>query len=319
MQQIINGTQFTDTDGNPVHAHGGGLVEADGFHYWFGEDRHPDNTFRSVLAYRSVDLVTWEFRGPVLTQESDPELRDANIERPKVIRNPVTGQFVLWMHKEAVGHYREARAAVAVSDTPDGPYTYRGSFRPLGHMSRDLTVHRDTDGTGYLISAANDNEDLHVYRLTDDYLGAAELVRVLWAGLSREAPAVFRRGGVYFLLTSGCSGWRPNQQQYATADAIDGEWSELRDFGDATTYASQTAYALAVPRTGGAGAGADSGDGAGVDHLYLGDRWAANWDEPVNASRYVWLPLTFPTPRTLSMAWSDKVAIDVTDGTARPL
>lgn len=303
MYQLVNGTQFSDTDGNPMHTHGGGIVEVDGFFYWFGEDRHPDNTFRGVAAYRSVDLVNWEFRGHVLTQASHPELASANIERPKVLHNPVTGTFVMWMHKEAAGHYQEARAAIAVCDSPDGAYTYQGSLRPLGHMSRDLTLFRDDDGTGYLLSAANENEDLHVYRLSSDYLSAEELVAKLWVGRSREAPAVFKRDEVYFLLTSGCTGWAPNQQQYATADALTGPWSELRDAGDATTYDSQTAYALAVHGTDGS------------SYLYLGDRWAANWGAPVNDSRHVWLPLSFPDRRTLVMDWCDRLAVDAKAGT----
>ncbi|MGK7534748.1 hypothetical protein, partial [Salmonella enterica] len=79
--------------------------------------------------YRSTDLRTWEFRHHVLTQASHPELSVANIERPKVIYNASTGQYVMWMHKENGSDYGEARAAVATSPTVDGDYTYRGSFR----------------------------------------------------------------------------------------------------------------------------------------------------------------------------------------------
>ncbi|KAB8157065.1 beta-xylosidase, partial [Streptomyces sp. 3MP-14] len=53
---VPNGTQFTDTAGNPLHAHGGGILEVDGYYYWFGENRHDDNNgFRYVSAYRSTD------------------------------------------------------------------------------------------------------------------------------------------------------------------------------------------------------------------------------------------------------------------------
>lgn len=146
-QTIANGTQFTDTSGNPVHAHGGGVLKVGTYYYWFGENRNADNTFRYVDAYRSTDLKNWEFRNHVLTEASDPELATANIERPKVMYNASTGKFVMWMHKENGTDYSEARAAVAVSDTVDGNYAWQGSFRPLGqHMSRDITVYVDTDG-----------------------------------------------------------------------------------------------------------------------------------------------------------------------------
>ena len=161
--------------------------------------------------------------------------------------NASTGKFVMWMHKENGADYSEARAAVAVSDTVDGNYTWQGSFRPLGqHMSRDITVFVDTDGTGYMISAARENYDLQIYRLTADYTGIAALVANPWHGGHREAPALFKRGGVYFMLTSGATGWNPNQQQYATATSIAGPWTAMTNVGDSTTYGSQTAYVLPV-------------------------------------------------------------------------
>ena len=175
---LPNATQFTDTTGAVVPAHGGGVIKVGSAHYWFGENRNADNTFKAVSVYRSTDLRTWEVRRNVLTQAIDPELAVANIERPKVIFNSTTGKLAMWMHKENATDYNQARAAVAVavSDTVDGDYTWQGSFRPLGYMSRDITLFRDDDGTGYMISAANNNRDLHIYRLTADYLGVESRV-----------------------------------------------------------------------------------------------------------------------------------------------
>ncbi|MFF7039792.1 RICIN domain-containing protein [Streptomyces massasporeus] len=303
-QKITNGTQFTDTSGNPVHAHGGGVLKVGSYYYWFGEHRNADNTFRYVDAYRSSDLKNWEFRNHVLTEASDPELATANIERPKVMYNASTGKFVMWMHKENGTDYSEARAAVAVSDTVDGDYTWKGSFRPLGqHMSRDITVFVDTDGVGYMISAARENYDLQIYRLTADYTGIASLVANPWPGGHREAPALFKRGSVYFMLTSGATGWNPNQQQYATATSIAGPWSAMKNVGDSTAYGSQTAFVLPVQGT------------SGTSYLYLGDRWGNSFDGTVNDSRYVWLPLTFSNATTMSMSWSPEVTVDTAAGT----
>ncbi|MGW2306365.1 RICIN domain-containing protein [Streptomyces sp. NPDC001809] len=305
---VTNATQFTDPAGNPVHAHGGGVVKVGAYYYWFGEDRNADNSFRYVSAYRSTDLRTWEFRNHVLTQETDPELRGANIERPKVVHNAATGQFVMWMHKEgSATDYSEARAAVAVSDTVDGDYSWQGSFRPLGHMSRDITTFVDTDGTGYMISAANENADLHVYRLTADYTGIAAQVQKLWAGQWREAPALFKRNGVYFLLTSGATGWAPNQQKYATATSVTGTWSDLRDIGDRNTYGSQTAYVLPVQGT------------SGTSYLYMGDRWGNSMGGTVQDSQYVWLPLKFPTKTTMTMDYHPQITVNTATGTVRGL
>ncbi|MGW7408195.1 RICIN domain-containing protein [Streptomyces sp. NPDC054833] len=301
---VTNGSQFTDTSGAFVHAHGGGVIKVGGYYYWFGEDRNSDNTFRSVDAYRSTDLRTWEFRNRVLTQSSASELGTAYIERPKVIYNAATGKFVMWMHKENGVDYSQARAAVAVSDSVDGTYTYQGSFRPLGqYMSRDLTAYVDSDGTAYMVSAANENYDLHIYRLTADYTAIAGLVANPWPGGHREAPALFKRGGVYFMLTSGATGWNANQQQYATATSPSGPWTAWTNIGDSTAYNSQTAYVLPVTGT------------SGTSYLYMGDRWGNSFGGTVNDSRYVWLPLTFPTSTSMSMSWYPEVSVDTSAGT----
>jgi hypothetical protein len=302
------GEQFVDTAGAPVHAHGGGVIKVGGFYYWFGEDRNPDGTFRYVSVWRSSNLRDWEFRNHVLTQASDPELGLANIERPKVILNQSTGQFVMWMHKENGVDYGEARAAVAVSGTVDGDYTYLGSFRPFGqYMSRDITAFVDDDGTGYMVSAANENYDLHIYRLTPDYTQVAQLVANPWPGGHREAPALFKRGGVYFLLTSGATGWSPNQARYATATNLAGPWSAMRDVADSTTFGSQPAYVLAVQGS------------QATSYLYLGDRWGGAWGAPVLDSRYVWLPLQFPSSTSLSMSYARELTIDTATGQVTPV
>ena len=300
---ITNGTQFTDTSGNGVHAHGGGVIQVDKYFYWFGENRNPDDTFKAVSVYRSRDLRTWEFRRDVLTSASAGELNSAKIERPKVIYNAATGKFVMWMHKENGTDYAEARAAVATSDTVDGAYTYHGSFRPFGtHMSRDITLFND-NGTAYMLSAADENRDMHIYRLTPDFLNVQTLVGNFWNDQSREAPALFKRGSTYFLLTSGTSYWFPNQAKYATAPSIAGPWTTFANVGDATTFGSQPTFVLPIQGK------------STTSYLYLGDRWAGAWNEPVNNSQYVWLPIAFPTSTTMSLSWYPSVTVDTAGGT----
>ncbi|MGW4058232.1 RICIN domain-containing protein [Amycolatopsis sp. NPDC004747] len=300
---VTNATQFPDTSGAGVQAHGGGVLAVGGYYYWFGEDRNPDNSFRYVSVYRSADLRTWEFRAHVLDQRSAPELASANIERPKVLYNAATKKFVMWMHKETAADYAQARSAVAVSDTVDGAYSYLGSFRPLGLTSRDMTLFQDTDGRGYLVSSTNENADLSIFALSSDYTQIASRVANPWPGAYREAPALFKRDGVYFMLTSGTSGWAPNQQRYATATSITGPWSAYRDAGDATTYGSQTAFVLPVTGT------------SGTSYLYLGDRWGNSFGKTVNDSLYVWAPLSFPTATTLVLPYYPRLTIDTGAGT----
>jgi Glycosyl hydrolases family 43/Ricin-type beta-trefoil lectin domain-like len=310
---LVNGVTWADTTGAPIQAHGGGVLRVGDEFYWFGENRNADGTFFAVSVYRSPDLVRWEKAGDALTSTSAAELRPANIERPKVVYNESTDKYVMWMHWENGSSYAEARAAVASADSVNGPYTYHGSLRPLagsgivdhekpGYMSRDCSLFVDDDGAGYFISASNENYDLHLYRLTPDYLALDELVAVLFPGGHREAPALFKRNGVYFLLTSGATGWSPNQARYATSRSLASGWSALANVGDATTFDSQPAFVLQL-----------KGE-TESSFLYLGDRWAGAWGGRVNDSSYVWQPLSFPTETTMSMSWHNTLGFDVAAG-----
>lgn len=294
----------------PVHAHGGQILVDHGCYYFIGEDRTERN---KVSCYVSDDLVQWRFCRHLLTLDSptathyvvtDPRLEvdgrqasigcGCNIERPKVLYNEKTGKYVMWMHWELPDDYREARCAVAVSDEIDGEYTYLGSFNPIGHMSRDCTVFTDDDGTAYFISAARDNMDLHIYRLSEDYLSIDSLVRVLWPGQQREAPTVFKRNGVYFMLTSACTGWAPNQSSYAWAKSMEGPWSLRRNFGDETTYRSQPTWVLRL-------------GGEKPSYWYLGDRWGGS--QGYFESEYVLLPIRFDSDTEIGIDWVEYIEL----------
>ncbi|GAB3656826.1 RICIN domain-containing protein [Glycomyces tarimensis] len=302
-QTFTNGSQITTTDGTVMHAHGGGVIKVGSYYYMVGEQRVDGGSlFNAVSMYRSTDMVNWTHANDILTRNSHPELSPANIERPKVIYNAEHDHYVMWAHKENGSDYGDAEVAVAVSDTVDGDYTYRGSFRPLGHMSRDQTVFVDDDGTAYLISAARDNYDLHIYRLTDDYLDVEQLL-YSFDGDHREAPAIFKRNGVYFLVTSGATGWNPNQTKYATTTNFpNGSWSGWQNLGDSTTYRSQSTYVLEI-------AGSQ-----GTSYMYMGDRWAGATGGTPNESTYVWLPLRFPSNTTMAMDWYPQISIDTATG-----
>ena len=327
MKTLKNATVWKDTDNNPIHAHGGHMLYSDGWYYWYGEDRG-ENYY--VNCYRSKDLMNWEFRGHVLTTESktealpygydltlvrDPQKdygvrhvlcidgndpwRKVNIERPKVLYNPSIKKYVMWVHFENGVNYDYARAAVATCDTPDGEFVYHGSFRPLGHMSRDCTLFQDDDGTAYFISSSNENVDTHVYRLSDDFLSAESLVARLFVGEFREAPVLFKRKGRYYIFNSYCSGWDPNQCKYSTSTAIDGEWEPLCDCADDTTFHTQPAFLLQVTGTD------------GELFLYMGDRWSGS---EYFSSSYVMLPLEFSGEKEMDFSYVDQFSIDVQAG-----
>jgi len=311
---LVNGIQWADTSGKPIQAHGGGMIKVADYYYWFGENRNTNGSFFAVSAYRSRDLRNWEFRNHVLRSSSHAELNPANIERPKVVYNASTGKYVMWMHWENGSNYGEARAAVAVGNSVDGDYTYQGSFRPLvdsgvmdhgkpGYMSRDCGLFVDDDQKAYFISATNENYDLNLYLLTADYLKVDKLAALLFKGGHREAPVLFKRSGTYFLLTSGATGWDPNQASYATSSSLTSGWSSLKNVGDGNTFYSQSTYVLPI-----------QGSGTSTAYLYLGDRWAGAWGGRVNDSTYIWQPITFPSATSMSMSWNNTIGIDTAAG-----
>jgi len=295
-KHILNGENFTDTNGNTINAHGGGFLKIGDYYYWIGENRKAD-VF--VSCYRSKDLLNWEFRGDLLTRQSHPELDKANIERPKVIYNEKTKQYVMWMHYEYGRDYSYARAAVAVSNDIEKPFTFQKSFRPFGNMSRDCTLFKDEDGTVYFFSSARENYDMIMYKLTDDYLDAKEQIATLWPGGHREAPALAKRGDYYYFITSGCTGWAPNQAKYAYAKSITGPWSELIDLGNSTTFDSQSTYILPIEGS------------KTTSYMYVGDRWDGK--QYFNSS-YIFLPLTFKSDTKLELVWTSKLIPNLSKG-----
>ncbi len=301
-----------DDRGEIVHAHGGHIIQFEDYYYFIGENRTARN---KVSCYRSKNLVDWEFRNNILTLDSkvernyvqssyelEVEGREAkigtgcNIERPKVIYNKKTKKFVMWMHWELPDDYKEARCAIAICDTIDGDYTYMGSFNPIGNMSRDCTLFVDDDDTAYFITSSRFNQDLHFYKLSEDYRSIDRLVRVLMPGQKQEAPTVFKKDGLYYLLTSGCSGWSPNQSSYCYCDKIDGDWTMRKNFGDNTTYQSQPTCVLPVTAEG------------STKYYYIGDRWGGKGEDYFK-SAYVVLPICFQEDNSIYIDWQDVIEV----------
>jgi hypothetical protein len=288
---IKNGDFHLDVQGNVINAHGAGFIKSGDYYYWIGENRKKGVL---VSCYRSKDLSNWEFRGDLLTVKSHPDLTEANIERPKVVYNEKTGKYVMWMHYEDRNDYSLARAAVAFSDDIEKPFTFVKSFRPFENMSRDCTLYRDDDGKAYFLSAARENYDLILYELTDDYLDVKTQISTLWPGGHREAPTLLKHAGVYYLFSSGCTGWNPNQMKYATAKSLNGPWSELINITDEVSYQTQPTYIITIE-------GQNS-----KSYLYVGDRWDA---KKYFNSKYIFLPLTFDNHQKPVLEWTDELSV----------
>ncbi|MGW2635740.1 RICIN domain-containing protein [Streptomyces sp. NPDC001348] len=281
---FTTGDARTDQNGNALQLHGLGIIEVGGTWYGFGEDKtgetSSDTSFQDITCYTSTDLANWTYKGEALSRQSSGDLGPSRIvERPKVIYNSSTGMYVMYMHIDST-NYSEAKVGVATSSTPCGPYTYRGSFRPLGNLSRDLGLFQDTDGTAYLLSEDRNN-GLRIDRLSADYLTVDSAVAVLGGSGSGsvEAPAMIKKDGTYYVFGSHLTGWSLNDNIYATATSLSGPWSAFRDFAapGTHTYGSQTANVITVQGS------------SGTTYIYAGDRWNTS---DLGASKLIWLPLT---------------------------
>jgi hypothetical protein len=294
---IQPGEIWPDDRGQHVQAHGGGILKLGDTYYWFGEDRTMTNTRvkRFVACYSSTNLAQWTFRNQVVKQ-IDPEGlgRGWVLERPKVFYNEKTKKFVMYAHIDGLGGYKYASVAVFTSDTVDGDYKYVKSFRPLGHESRDIGQFVDDDGTAYLIF-----EDrpygFRIAKLSDDYMTVEKEVCLIPEHL--EGGALVHYDGLYYVIGSHLTGWKPNPNVYATAKSLAGPWSEFKDIAppDKNTYDSQSTMLLKVVGTN------------ATTVIYMGDIWKPQmqWD-----SRYLWMPLQIgdgklwlpePKPWTLDM------------------
>lgn len=300
---ITNGTEWLDTAGNPIDAHSGNILKVGSTYYMYGE-KAVDWKFDRVNVYTSTDLKNWTLGNSILTKNSAAELNSSKIERPKVIYNAATNKYVLWMHYENGTDYSLGRVAVATSSTPDGNFTYQGSFRPLNYESRDMTVFVDTNGTGYLITASKKNggtnDTMAIFQLNASYTDVQSFVGWVFENGYREAPAVVKKNNTYYLFTSQASGWYPNQGGYATASSMTGSWSALSPFGDPAAYGSQIHSIATITGS------------STTSYIYMGDRW-----NPLNLSNhhYIWLPLTLNDANaTASLNWYSSWSIDAATG-----
>ncbi|WP_324673862.1 glycoside hydrolase family 43 protein [Hymenobacter sp. GOD-10R] len=277
------GELWYDTDGNVINAHGGGILLVGKIYYWYGEKR-AQHQEEGVNVYSSKDLYNWKYEGVALTPSSDPAHDIAVgclMERPKVIYNKKTGKYVMWFHLELKGQgYKAARAGVAVADKPTGPFKYVSSFRPNGNMSRDMGLYVDDDGTAYHIYSSKENYDLRLARLNDDYLTPTTQDSMLFSR-HREAPALFKKDGKYYLITSGCTGWAPNQASLHVASSPFGPWQLVGDPMSGPnaklTFDGQSTYVLPVP-------------GKKDAFIFMADRWNP---KDLKDSRHLWLPVQF--------------------------
>ena len=319
---INNTGPWNDTTGKHIQAHGGGFLKVCDTWYWFGEDKtlntNGTGNFHAISCYASKDLVTWEHRGQVVTNNTASVLNNTNliIERPKVIYNASTKLYVMWAHWDmescsgVSGGYCDSEAIVFTSPTVDGSYTYVNHFKPGGNGSRDCTLWQEPDGTAYFVSPGGTNgagnfTDTEVYALSSDYLTVKNTTKIWTANGFVEAYAFWKYNGNYYGVCSGQTGWAPNQARYLTSTgSITGPWNTTFSYlgANGSTWNSQPTYVIPI-------VGSQT-----TTYIYASDIWNSN---NLSLSTYLWLPLTWDGTKwtlTDSAQWSINLETGVVSG-----
>ncbi|MCU1445222.1 family 43 glycosylhydrolase [Cryobacterium sp.] len=327
MQHSIRpGQPWLDTNGERIHAHGGSILAVDGVFYWYGENKERTQPGNGVWhwgmrCYSSTDLYNWEDRGliiPPVPEDPENPLHPAQLaDRPHIIHNARTGKYVCWV--KVMQSNIEQMSSVFTADDILGPYELvRSGIRPLGMNAGDFDLVVDpSDGKAYYYFERVHSE-LICADLTDDYTDVTGYYSTHFPRRQppfvREAPAYFLRNQRHYLITSGTTGYFPNQSESAVADSYHGPWTVIGNPHPAdesnTSYRSQLSSIFKHPTK---------------KDLYiaLGDRWMVDppadlpdipalfekmfrpgtdhseWgaidlpDPDTSIADYVWLPIRF--------------------------
>lgn len=225
-----------------------------------------------------------------------------------------------WVTNDCQGNctasrYGRAMVGFAESDTPFGPFklvnmtrmNYDTSLNAnrLGE-SRDMTVFVDQgvdnnqDGVddAYVVYSSEMNAKLYVSLLNADYTGpiaegdtaeqGVESAYRILSDNSREAPAIMKYDGWYYLITSGTDGWNSTAHIYYRSQNMLSGWEKvgnpaLDDTGKC--FDTQVTYVLPI-------------DAENGKFIYMGDRW--NGDN-LTDSRTIWLPIQVNSNHTISI------------------
>lgn len=316
--EIKSGQVFLDVTGKPINAHGGCIIFHQGLYYWYGEHKieglseakHADG---GVHCYASADLMNWYDMGMMIRldrPEGEDLTHECNSDRPKVVYNEKSGEFVMFfkLYLRGMGS-RVAFVAVATSQSPTGPFVYRHKF--LGGNSPqgtgDFAMFKDEDGSLYHLTVRKPDKAFVVGKMRDDYLLPEGDYQVCEGVTERtEAPAVFKHGGEYHMLASGSSGWAPNAARGFSSTSILGPWmahgnpvsgtNPHNGLGADKTFGGQSNFILKVE---------------GRDDAYIAMFDINKPDHPYE-NGYIWLPIML-NGKGMVIPWRDSWALDVFD------
>lgn len=236
---IYPGKPWLDTCGRRIQAHGGAVYFEDGVYYWYGENKEYTDGKNGVWtwgirAYASTDLCNWEDKGLII----EPNIEDPNsslfpaqyIDRPHILRCPQTGKYVCWIKLSGP----QAAFTIWQSDQLLGPYEQvENLYQPGGIRVGDFDLVADEAADRGLLYAEVEHSAIVCLELSADYLHAERELARSYEGthppFTREAPCLFSAFGKKYMLTSGMTGYVPNQSDWAVATSWDQPFTSQGD------------------------------------------------------------------------------------------
>ena len=221
------GQPWYDTNGNRIQAHGGAVFYEAGNYYWYGENKeytdgeNPIWTW-GIRVYKSTDLYNWEDLGYIV--KPDVENPDSNlfpekyIDRPHIIKCEKTGRYVMWIKVSGV----ESCFVILQANEFMGPYeVVVEDYYPLGNSAGDFDIVVDSETKNAYLYQSADHTNLYTYLLSEDYLSVDRKIASHYTNLMppfcREGIAMCQNGEKKYMVTSGMTGYTPNQSDYAVA------------------------------------------------------------------------------------------------------
>ena len=300
---VYPGQPWLDVCGNRIQAHAGGFLYENDTYYWYGENKEfTDGTCEiwtwGIRLYCSKDFYNWEDMGliipPVVDDPASELYPEKRVDRPHILKNPNTGKYICWLKNCGA----DACFNVLTADSLTGPWELVNShYNPFGMNIGDFDIALDEScNTAYLYCEA-EHAMVVGMRLNADFTVAEQSVSRQYENIdppfTREGVTVLKRENKLWMLTSGMTGYVPNQSDSAVSHGYEQPFVSVGDpYVDdesLSSFNSQIGQVFKVP---------------GKKDLYLtvADRWvpgypvdrelalrlrravAARYDENVTAS-----------------------------------
>lgn len=255
------GQVWLDTQGEPIQAHGGGLIFTESKYYWYGEDKEFTDCSNNIWTwgirlYSSSDLYNWNDEGliiePVLDDPDSDLFPSKGVDRPHIVRRS-DGKYICWL--KLTGN--DACFTVFMADSIKGPYKQIvRDYRPFGIEIGDFDLILNKQGQGWLfVTDARVGEGVKTLKLNKQLTQATKDVCRQYTqqkgSLRREGIVVFERKDKKYMLTSGMTNYVPNEADSAESSSWSQSFISIGDpcVGDLTltTFNSQPSEVFKIP------------------------------------------------------------------------